>query len=385
MSFVTVQVLGADGFTQEVIGDSISNRYHPLYKMSFGTEGNSVLVSTTNPLPVQGQLVDETGTAYGVKHIENKPRVSSMPYTYDIAEGNEPNHFPLRKFGHNSDVGAAIEDVWDGAAAYVYQTSAEILKVSSGDVDDQGDTLSSGTATGGSTTTLIDTAATFSSDGVAAGDVVLDDTNIECGFVLTVDFETQITLSIAKGTAFKSGDSYRVVNANDTGAAVVEVQGLDTNYDRQKEYVVLATAASVDTSNSYIRVFRAKVVHAGSSGFNEGIISIKNNAETNTLAAISLGQNQTLMALWTVPDGFTAYLTNLYASTSSSKATEVYLYVRPFGSVFQVKKLITIFEGASQLFYDFPLNIAQRSDIAIRAATAGGGGEVSAGFDLWYE
>ena len=34
------------------------------------------------------QLIDETGTAYGVTHIQNKIRTSSMPYLYDIAESN---------------------------------------------------------------------------------------------------------------------------------------------------------------------------------------------------------------------------------------------------------------------------------------------------------
>jgi hypothetical protein len=44
-------------------------------------------------------FVNELGVPYGVKHINNKPRVSSMPYLYDIAEGNVTDHVPFAKLG----------------------------------------------------------------------------------------------------------------------------------------------------------------------------------------------------------------------------------------------------------------------------------------------
>ncbi len=50
---------------------------------------------------------DETGTAYGIKHVNNKPRVSSMPYLFDIAEGivsNELDNAPLYPF--------LVQDSW---------------------------------------------------------------------------------------------------------------------------------------------------------------------------------------------------------------------------------------------------------------------------------
>ena len=102
-------------------------------------------------------------------------------------------------------------------------------------------------------------------------------------------------------------------------------------------------------------------------------------------AMVTAGFNQTLMAIWSSPAASKAYMTRFYASTSSSKATEVHLYVRPFGGVFQIKKIITIFEGYSDIIYDFPLKIDAKSDVVIKASAAGGGGEISAGFDLWYE
>ncbi len=85
--------------------------------------------------------VDENGVAYGVKHIENKPRVSSMPYLYDVAEGNIPDHMAINKFGHNNAVGTTWETIWTGSNLYPYMTVADQLEVLSDDAnDDDADT-----------------------------------------------------------------------------------------------------------------------------------------------------------------------------------------------------------------------------------------------------
>jgi hypothetical protein len=49
-------------------------------------------------------LADEKGLPYGVKHVGNKPRVSAMPYTYDIAEGSITGHSSWSKIGFNAAV-----------------------------------------------------------------------------------------------------------------------------------------------------------------------------------------------------------------------------------------------------------------------------------------
>jgi hypothetical protein len=364
----------------------------------------AVGVSHANPLPTISlpgsvsavQFIDEDGNAYGIKQVDNKPRVSSMPYLYDIAEGNIPNHNTLRKFGYNGNVGAVLEDIWGGETVYTYLTAAEQLQIVSSDVDDQGNVVSTGTATGGSTTTLIDTGATFIGDGVAVGDIVLNDTRIAHGIVRAVDSQIQITVenpfrdsdsdTFPKvAIPFENGDAYRIVNANDTGAAVVIIKGLDGNYDPISEYIVLNGTTDVTALQSYLRIFRMIVVLAGTTGANEGAIDAENNASTLLLARIPIGLNQTSMALWTVPRDNIAFLTSFYASTSSIKVTLVDLYIRPFGETFQIKRRISINQTATRLPYDLPLAIAQKSDITIRASSVAGGGAVAAGFDMWYE
>lgn len=82
------------------------------------------------------QFVDESGVAYGVKHINNKPRVSSMPYLYDMAEGNVPNHVGWSKLGYNGDVGTSQEDLWAVGGLYVFPAAAIQMQVVSSSAND---------------------------------------------------------------------------------------------------------------------------------------------------------------------------------------------------------------------------------------------------------
>lgn len=99
---------------------------------------------TTNA--VSAKFIDENGTPYGVKHVSNKPRISSMPYLYDIVEGNVADHTPFTKLGFNGDVGTTEEDVWTQGGVYVFPTSAMQMEVVSTSVED--DILTGGAVAG---------------------------------------------------------------------------------------------------------------------------------------------------------------------------------------------------------------------------------------------
>lgn len=83
------------------------------------------------------KLVDQNGTAYGVKHINNKPRISSMPYLFDIAEGNVANHMALLRFGDMHSCGTVHSDICGvDSITMHWLTAAERLKVSSSSTND---------------------------------------------------------------------------------------------------------------------------------------------------------------------------------------------------------------------------------------------------------
>jgi hypothetical protein len=90
-------------------------------------------------VPRAVQLYDETGVAYGVKQIDGKPRVSSMPYTYDIAEGNVASHAPWSKIGFNGAIGATEEEMWPVSGVYVWPTGALTMTIVSDSAEDDAD------------------------------------------------------------------------------------------------------------------------------------------------------------------------------------------------------------------------------------------------------
>jgi hypothetical protein len=110
------------------------------------TENSKTALITDNEgrLYTSVMFTDETGGTYGIKQINNKPRVSSMPYLYDIAEGNVAGHTEFEQFGLNPDVDIASEDIWSAGGAYVFPASAQGLEIVSSSANDDGDPVGTG-------------------------------------------------------------------------------------------------------------------------------------------------------------------------------------------------------------------------------------------------
>ena len=81
------------------------------------------------------------GSGIPVKQVDNKLRVSSMSYLYDIAEGNVSGHTPFAKLGYNADVGSTEEDIVTQGGTYYWITAATALEVLSTGAGAANDTL----------------------------------------------------------------------------------------------------------------------------------------------------------------------------------------------------------------------------------------------------
>jgi hypothetical protein len=186
-------------------------------------------------------------------------------------------------------------------------------------------------------------------------------------------------------------------SANDaalgTGARTVSVQGLDQNYNEVAETVTLTGQTEVLTTNTFIRVFRAFVITAGSGGTAAGTIYVGTGTVTagvpaTVYAEIVLGENQTTMATWTVPAGYTFFV---YRGTFSASSNNVSQYIlgkfmfRPFGGVFRNAADVTVNTGAIQYDFELPLALPEKSDIEAQAiALSGSNFYVTASFEGMY-
>lgn len=168
----------------------------------------------------------------------------------------------------------------------------------------------------------------------------------------------------------------------DTGARTMEIQGLDGNYEEISEIITLNGTGAVTTTASFHRVFRMRVLTAGSTGTNEGNITASIGG--NNVARISaLNGGQTLMAVYTVPAGKTAYLDDFHGSLSKNQEAVFMIRTRNGleNSAWQVKAMFGTFANSVHYHYPVPIEISEKTDIEIRAK-AGATSEVGAIFDL---
>jgi hypothetical protein len=168
-----------------------------------------------------------------------------------------------------------------------------------------------------------------------------------------------------------------------TGALTINISGLDENYNEYNEDVTMTGATPALTTGKFIRIFRMKVLTAGTDGTNNANIVATING--TSAAIITAGYGQTLMAVWTVPAGYIAWLTNWYANTSViTKANETRLRTRPFGGAWNTKRTMHINGNGLQEKWEFPLVLTAKTDIEIQSKATAGGGDCAAGFDVVY-
>jgi len=152
--------------------------------------------------------------------------------------------------------------------------------------------------------------------------------------------------------------------AADSGVKVTVV-GLDANYVEQSEEVTLDASGTQDTQNTYLRVYRAYVSGDTAPTGNVNII----NGGT-TYARVTLGENQTLMAVYTVPAGHTLYVTQGVA-THGTDTSGAYMTVRfmqrAFGGVFRTATKVDIVGGEIIFPFTFPLRIPEKTDLEVQA------------------
>jgi len=258
------------------------------------------------------RFIDESGDIYGPKQIDGKLRTSSMPYLYDIAEGNVPDHSAVRRFGHNANVAVAWETVYNVSNLKTYLTAGERLKITSSSAADDGSPLGN-------------------------------------------------------------------------GARTVTITGLDDNYAIISETVVMNGVANVLTDAFFLRISCLTVTTAGATGYNEGTITASDNADAIILEQIEIQKNTSLCACYTVPAGYTFYVTQAMVTEASSKGSQLGFWVRMFGVLWTMQRTVVLLDSGSVLPMTIPMKLPSKTDIEIRAKAVLAGANVTAGFEGWIE
>jgi hypothetical protein len=170
-------------------------------------------------------------------------------------------------------------------------------------------------------------------------------------------------------------------NTSDDNNGTVEIQGLDSNYDLATETITIGGSAS---TTSFIRVFRAVLKTANTGNTNSGNITI--TVDSKSVAIITAGYGQTLMALYTIPRKYNGYIIQLDVGSAKDLENEMMLVTKDItnGNVFNVRTFTTTRGGFAEKNFKVPIHIGEKTDVEIRgkgSATT----SISASFELILE
>jgi hypothetical protein len=238
-----------------------------------------------------------------------------------LARGQVYNHQHVFKYGFNAAVGTGDDTIWFQQGSYTWSSAAVKLKISSDNSADDGD---------------------------PAGN----------------------------------------------GALTVTVEGLDGNYAEISETVTMNGTTPVETDATFLRTHRMYVATAGAGLTNTGVIYAADTGDTygtpgvpdtatGIRSTIGAAQGQTLQAFYTVPAGYTAYMTQVTAgSVDGTNATTITLRARVQGGAFRTKQKFITFKDTAVMAHDIPLVFAEKTDIEMKGDAAAQTTDVAADFDL---
>ena len=163
-----------------------------------------------------------------------------------------------------------------------------------------------------------------------------------------------------------------------TGARTILIQGLDENYNEIEETITLNGQTQVTTQLSYLRIYRSFVTLAGSNQGTSGVIYMGSSGSTggvpnsSVYASISIG-NQTQIAAYTVPAGYTLYVDEINftaAVSQSNKLVHCKFNSRDYESnVFRTRFVQVIQSNQLIQSFKYPQGFAEKTDLECRVST----------------
>jgi hypothetical protein len=294
----------------------------------------------------------------------------NQTYLEQIAEGNVEGHTPFTKIGYTPVMTTAISDIWANAGMYAFATAAGKWDVLGVNAADLGTIIFSGTASGGSLTSLVDATKDFTGGTtVQVGDcIVLDKsgTTPEWGYVTAVAANTLTVAGGFSSGGTGSGRTYSVIDKNTagkTGAHAVKIEYLTSALAEKTEIVILNGAAAVDTINTdFYRVNSFRVIATGSGNACAGNLSLRASGGGAIYSFILAGFTRARNSAYTVPAGKTLYViefTASYATTGSPNKEYARLFTR--ANIEPTTKFNT-----GSLFYPYTEVVAQNDTVPVK-------------------
>lgn len=158
-----------------------------------------------------------------------------------------------------------------------------------------------------------------------------------------------------------------LASSNSADTATIRITGLDASYNIISETIVLTGTTPVQTTNSYLRI-NGMFVTVGSATNPAGVVTLKDLTNTTIYSQINVGVGRSQAAIFTVPAGYTYYLSRVDIYTSlngNNHATYQNKTISPTGVVQLTQQApFAISYNAQRVM---PRPFAEKTDIQLMA------------------
>ena len=157
----------------------------------------------------------------------------------------------------------------------------------------------------------------------------------------------------------------------------VTLVGLDADYNEFTETVTLTDVSGNTSTNSFKRIESARM---NGTSVNVGDVTVTKGG--TVVAKVNAGVGQSLMGIYTVPAGYTAFLhQGVMTIKTGGDATGTFYYRVP-GDRFLIGHTFEV--ASSEYHYGFtsPFAVPEKSDIDVRASVRTNNSIVTSAYDL---
>ncbi len=181
-------------------------------------------------------------------------------------------------------------------------------------------------------------------------------------------------------SSFSSAGTLTVSRASASDAnKIITIVGLDANYNEITENVTLTNVSGNATTQSFVRIYRAFMFNG--SATNVGHIDVLKGA--TTVLRITAEKGQSLMAVYTVPAGYSGYLTQGVMTVEQGGDCTGDMFFRYGGqTAFRIGHSFEVANGEYSYSFSVPIRLPEKTDIDVRASVRTNNARVTAAFDV---
>jgi hypothetical protein len=191
--------------------------------------------------------------------------------------------------------------------------------------------------------------------------------------------ETDIWNAPVQNYVFPTEANYLTVssdNVDDT--TTIWIDGLDEDYNKIGEEIVLNGTTPITTIYQYLRV--NKSINIWDIPLI-GNVTITHNTNNDIISYIPTGVEQDSKAIYTIPAGYTGYLFRGMASTSKLKNATILFKVREEQGVFILAEQFGLYQNTYEAERPFS-RVNEKSDLKVSSISESAGTDITIQFGL---